>query len=126
MPILPDCIKAVEKFFDIYAVSIAYQNVLTLHGKIALCCVAALEHIFLLCPADIALPEAIFPWKFIKTSYQIILDLFDNLMLTVKNATNQREAKCKQMPSVSVTRREYSEAFDIAIDMLNKNALLSN
>ena len=47
-------------------------------------------------------------------------------MLAVKNATNQREAIGKQMPSVSVMRREYSEAFDIAVDMLNKNALLSN
>ena len=54
------------------------------------------------------------------------VDLFDNLMLTVKNATNKRKSKTKQMASVSITGREYPEAFNVAIHMLNKNALLSD
>ena len=54
------------------------------------------------------------------------VDMFDNLMLTVKNATNERKAKTKQMTSVSATGREYPEAFNVAINMLNKNTLLSN
>ena len=54
------------------------------------------------------------------------LDLFDNLMLTVKNATNKRKSKTKQMASVSITGREYPEAFNVAIHILNENALLSD
>ena len=47
-------------------------------------------------------------------------------MLTVKNATNKRKSKTKQMASVSITGREYPEAFNVAIHILNENALLSD
>ena len=42
-------------------------------AKIAPCCVGVLGHISPLCPADTALPDAIFPRKFIKAFYQTIV-----------------------------------------------------